>query len=54
MVFNSSELELKLRAHNNLVGRLIGKGGGTIRKIMEETGCSIFVSKYRIFFTSIF
>lgn len=38
------EPELKLRAHNNLVGRLIGKGGATIKKIMEETGCTIFVS----------
>lgn len=38
------EPELKLRAHNNLVGRLIGKGGGTIKKIMEETGCTVFVS----------
>lgn len=41
---STSDIELKLRAHNNLVGRLIGKAGGTIRKIMEETGCSIFVS----------
>jgi len=38
------EPELKIRAHNNLVGRLIGKGGGTIKKIMEETTCTIFVS----------
>jgi insulin-like growth factor 2 mRNA-binding protein 1 len=38
------EPELKLRAHNSLVGRLIGKGGATIKKIMEETGCTIFVS----------
>jgi insulin-like growth factor 2 mRNA-binding protein 1 len=38
------EPELKIRAHNNLVGRLIGKSGSTIKKIMEETGCTIFVS----------
>lgn len=37
--------EMKIRAHNNLVGRLIGKAGGTIKKIMEETGCNVFVSK---------
>lgn len=43
--FFSVEPELKLRAHNNLVGRLIGKGGSTIKKIMEETGCTVFVSK---------
>jgi insulin-like growth factor 2 mRNA-binding protein 1 len=36
--------ELKLRAHNQLVGRLIGKGGVTIKKIMEDTSCTIFVS----------
>ncbi|VDP42450.1 unnamed protein product, partial [Soboliphyme baturini] len=35
---------MKLRAHNNLVGRLIGKGGATIKKIMEDTSCTIFVS----------
>lgn len=36
--------ELKLRAHNQLVGRLIGKGGSSIKKIMEESGTTIFVS----------
>uniref|UniRef100_F1KZW5 Insulin-like growth factor 2 mRNA-binding protein 1 n=1 Tax=Ascaris suum TaxID=6253 RepID=F1KZW5_ASCSU len=38
------EIELKIRAHNQLVGRLIGKGGATIKKIMEETGAVVFVS----------
>uniref|UniRef100_A0A914UWI3 K Homology domain-containing protein n=1 Tax=Plectus sambesii TaxID=2011161 RepID=A0A914UWI3_9BILA len=38
------EPELKLRAHNQLVGRLIGKGGATIKKIMEETSTTVFVS----------
>lgn len=41
----SVEPELKLRAHNQLVGRLIGKGGATIKKIMEETSTTVFVSK---------
>ncbi len=40
------EAELKLRAHNQLVGRLIGKGGQTIRKLMDETDCTVFVSKF--------
>lgn len=40
----SNDYELKLRAHNQLVGRLIGKGGTTIKKIMEETGSVVFVS----------
>ena len=29
------EIELKILAHNNLIGRIIGKQGGTIKKIME-------------------
>uniref|UniRef100_A0A0N5ANF7 KH domain-containing protein n=1 Tax=Syphacia muris TaxID=451379 RepID=A0A0N5ANF7_9BILA len=41
---NNNEYELKLRAHNQLVGRLIGKGGSTIKKIMEETGAVVSVS----------
>uniref|UniRef100_A0A0M3I2Q9 KH domain-containing protein n=1 Tax=Ascaris lumbricoides TaxID=6252 RepID=A0A0M3I2Q9_ASCLU len=42
------EIELKIRAHNQLVGRLIGKGGATIKKIMEETGAVVFVSNPEI------
>ncbi|KAM3723589.1 Insulin-like growth factor 2 mRNA-binding protein [Dirofilaria immitis] len=38
------DIELKIRAHNQLVGRLIGRGGATIKKIMEETGAHIYVS----------
>jgi insulin-like growth factor 2 mRNA-binding protein 1 len=37
-------MELKLRAHNNLMGRLIGRAGGTIKRIMAETETTIFVS----------
>lgn len=40
----SSEVELKLRAHNQLVGRLIGKQGATIKRIMSETETVIYVS----------
>uniref|UniRef100_A0A1I8EHK6 KH domain-containing protein n=1 Tax=Wuchereria bancrofti TaxID=6293 RepID=A0A1I8EHK6_WUCBA len=38
------DIELKIRAHNQLVGRLIGRGGATIKKIMEDTGAHIYVS----------
>lgn len=42
---SSNEVELKLRAQNQLVGRLIGKQGATIKKIMSETETVIYVSK---------
>ena len=38
-----SDYELKLRAHNQWLGRLIGKGGVTIKKIMEDTGAVVSV-----------
>jgi rRNA processing protein Krr1/Pno1 len=39
---------MKLLAHNNLVGRLIGKNGATVKKIMEDTQCSVAISKYAL------
>lgn len=38
------EICLKILAHNNLIGRIIGKQGGTIKKIMEDTETRITVS----------
>ena len=38
------EICLKILAHNNLIGRIIGKQGGTIKKIMEDTDTRITVS----------
>jgi len=38
------EISLKILAHNNLIGRIIGKQGGTIKKIMEDTETRITVS----------
>merc|ERR1719510_1298147 len=38
------EIALKILAHNNLIGRIIGKQGGTIKKIMEDTDTKITVS----------
>ncbi|CAK9831364.1 Insulin-like growth factor 2 mRNA-binding protein 1 [Anthophora retusa] len=41
---NNSEISLKILAHNNLIGRIIGKGGTTIKKIMQDTDTKITVS----------
>ncbi len=38
------DIPLKVLAHNNLIGRIIGKQGGTIKRIMEETETKITVS----------
>ena len=34
-VGKAEELNLKILAHNNLIGRIIGKQGSTIKRIME-------------------
>ncbi|KAL6437216.1 hypothetical protein ACFW04_005042 [Cataglyphis niger] len=39
-----SEITLKILAHNNLIGRIIGKGGNTIKRIMQDTDSKITVS----------
>lgn len=38
------EIPLKILAHNNLIGRIIGKGGNTIKKIMDDTSTKITIS----------
>ncbi|KAJ8667114.1 hypothetical protein QAD02_008776 [Eretmocerus hayati] len=43
-VGSSSEIVLKILAHNNLIGRIIGKGGNTIKRIMQDTDTKITVS----------
>jgi len=43
-VGKSEEITLKLLAHNNLIGRIIGKQGATIKRIMEDTDTKITVS----------
>ncbi|XP_072930349.1 insulin-like growth factor 2 mRNA-binding protein 1 isoform X4 [Epargyreus clarus] len=40
----TAEICLKILAHNNLIGRIIGKGGNTIKRIMQETDTKITVS----------
>lgn len=42
---NEGDLELRMRTPSQLVGRLIGKGGSCVKKIMEDTGCKINISK---------
>ena len=39
------EITLKILAHNNLIGRIIGKGGNTIKRIMQDTDTKITVSR---------
>ncbi|XP_034947799.1 insulin-like growth factor 2 mRNA-binding protein 2 isoform X3 [Chelonus insularis] len=41
---NKGEIILKILAHNNLIGRIIGKGGNTIKRIMMDTDTKITVS----------
>nr|CAD7400724.1 unnamed protein product [Timema poppensis] len=41
---NKGEILLKILAHNNLIGRIIGKGGNTIKRIMQDTDTKITVS----------
>ncbi|XP_054163763.1 insulin-like growth factor 2 mRNA-binding protein 2 isoform X2 [Oppia nitens] len=41
---NRGEIPLKILAHNNLIGRIIGKSGATIKRIMEQSDTKITVS----------
>jgi len=43
-VGKEQDICLKILAHNNLIGRIIGKQGATIKKIMEDTSTKITVS----------
>jgi insulin-like growth factor 2 mRNA-binding protein 1 len=45
LFFNYREISLKILAHNNLIGRIIGKGGNTIKRIMQDTDTKITVSR---------
>lgn len=41
---NRGEIPLKMLAHNGLIGRIIGKNGSTIKRIMEQSDTKIAVS----------
>ncbi|XP_054270210.1 insulin-like growth factor 2 mRNA-binding protein 1 isoform X4 [Macrosteles quadrilineatus] len=45
---NKGEITLKILAHNNLIGRIIGKGGNTIKRIMQDTDTKITVSSFNL------
>ncbi len=47
---NRGEIPLKILAHNNLIGRIIGKSGNTIKRIMEQTDTKITVSRFEFQF----
>lgn len=42
--FFKTVMQLKILAHNNLIGRLIGRNGATIKRIMEYTSTKINIS----------
>ncbi|XP_025832796.1 insulin-like growth factor 2 mRNA-binding protein 1 [Agrilus planipennis] len=44
IILSFRDICLKILAHNNLIGRIIGKGGNTIKRIMQETDTKITVS----------
>ncbi|XP_078571820.1 insulin-like growth factor 2 mRNA-binding protein 2 isoform X29 [Branchiostoma floridae x Branchiostoma japonicum] len=43
----SEDVPLKLLAHNSLVGRLIGRNGTTLKKIMQDSGARITISNFQ-------
>lgn len=42
--YQDSEVRLKILAHNSCIGRLIGSGGHSLKKIMEQTSTKINIS----------
>lgn len=42
--YSKTVMQLKILAHNNLIGRLIGRNGATIKRIMEYTSTKINIS----------
>lgn len=63
LIHYSSEIVLKVLAHNNFIGRIIGKGGNIINTLKKDTdtkyarnmssinndSCSFSVLLYRVF-----
>ena len=43
-VFSADEVPLKILAHNNFVGRLIGKEGRNLKKVEQDTDTKITIS----------
>lgn len=43
---SADEVPLKILAHNNFVGRLIGKEGRNLKKVEQDTDTKITISPY--------
>lgn len=43
-VYSTDDIPLKILAHNNFVGRLIGKEGRNLKKIEQDTDTKITIS----------
>lgn len=43
-IYSTEEIPLKILAHNNFVGRLIGKEGRNLKKIEQDTDTKITIS----------
>ena len=43
-LFSADEVPLKILAHNNFVGRLIGKEGRNLKKVEQDTDTKITIS----------
>lgn len=43
-LYSTEEIPLKILAHNNFVGRLIGKEGRNLKKIEQDTDTKITIS----------
>lgn len=48
LMYSTEEVPLKILAHNNFVGRLIGKEGRNLKKIEQDTGTKITISPWVI------
>lgn len=46
LLYSTEEIPLKILAHNNFVGRLIGKEGRNLKKIEQDTGTKITISPW--------
>lgn len=45
-IYSTEEIPLKILAHNNFVGRLIGKEGRNLKKIEQDTDTKITISPW--------
>jgi len=45
---STGELELKMRVPNQLIGRLIGKSGASVKQLMHDTMTNISVRWERV------